>query len=130
MLPRTPATIQRTRLKRLHERVERYVALITFNKRQGDYKTAAEFTTQLLEAQDEIARLDPMGTFHRDVFSARTRHALASETHVIVGDHEPEPRSRFAPSNPERWLDCRAAPRVDPAEQALDRARGSLDDMR
>lgn len=30
--------------------------------------------------------------FHRDVFASRLRHELAQETHVIVGDHPPEPR--------------------------------------
>lgn len=34
----------------------------------------------------------PTQHFHRDVFSSRLRHSLARETHVIVGDHDPEPR--------------------------------------
>lgn len=35
---------------------------------------------------------ETVGDFHRDVFAARTRHQLASETHVIVGDDPPELR--------------------------------------
>lgn len=33
--------------------------------------------------------------FFRDAFSARTRHALRRETHVVVGDHDPEPRAEL-----------------------------------
>lgn len=33
-----------------------------------------------------------LGLDHREIFSARLRHELAQETHVVVGDHPPEPR--------------------------------------
>lgn len=48
----------------------------------------------------------------RAAFSARTRDAIQRETHVIVGDHPPEPRStpgplsgitRIAASDAPRW---------------------------
>jgi hypothetical protein len=56
-----------------------------------------------------------MKDFHRDVFGARVREAILSETHVIVGDHTPEyspgrfkpvSRQKLAPSAMPRWLRC------------------------
>lgn len=42
-------------------------------------------------------QLTDLGLDHREVFSARLRHELTRETHVVVGDHPPEPRRSAVP---------------------------------
>lgn len=39
------------------------------------------------------AQLSDLGLDHRAIFSSRLVHGLKQETHVIVGDHDPEPRT-------------------------------------
>lgn len=56
-----------------------------------------------------------------DVLHARLHHNHTRLTHVVVGDHAPEPKARgpqvpqyasYGPSDKQRWLECPGAPRV------------------
>jgi hypothetical protein len=51
----------------------------------------------------------PLHNFHRDVFGARVRNSLTQETHVVVGDHEPERKLhrhvKFVPIKPYTFID-------------------------
>lgn len=74
------------------------------------------WSTRLAEAEDDlhhainVARESAAeGSLRRDVFSSRLRHELSAETHVVVGDHTPEPRVNisegvvgYAPEYPTR----------------------------
>lgn len=66
-MPRSNTVTLRAR----EEAVERLTEVVARHKAKGDYKTAAVFAELLVEAQDRLA---------------------ATETHVMVGDHSPEPR--------------------------------------
>lgn len=71
--------------------IEKLAAEVLRQEVAGDHKRAAELAVKLVEHFD-AAPEPPLGTFHRDVFAARVRDELSRETHVIVGDHTPEPR--------------------------------------
>lgn len=50
------------------------------------------FTRDRRVLDEAHAQHTDLGLDHRAVFAARLRHELTRETHVVVGDHDPEPR--------------------------------------
>lgn len=83
------------RVKRLRESVARLTPLAAHDPQQWQFMLDIA-TTRLHHAINEARAKAPstVGDFHRDVFAGRLRHEIMQETHVIVGDHPPEPRVR------------------------------------
>lgn len=46
----------------------------------------------LRHAEEVHAQLTDLGIEHRAIFAAKLVHEMRAETHVVVGDHTPEPR--------------------------------------